>query len=422
MSTPPAPSFIACAVSRTESVSAQQPVPGMSRAGSIPPATSRSSSSTFSSVESELASEFVPNTARPTSCEASQRHWRTKRSGSGEGPSRLKPHHPRPEGSSMIRRSIPRRDVLKIGLAGAGIAALGVPPAWGRSPVKGTQVTAVLYAAHLVAEAGGYFKKESVDVELLTSPAGARSAQMLAAAQVNYVLGDTSHSQRLTEQGKPTVVLFVTDQKCPYANIQTRKDLQEAGLTSLDKLATMKPKSGGKWKAGATAVGSGTWLYGNFILRSHPIADGKTLNDLVEWIGVGGVKSGLGALKTEKIDLNMATPEVIIQGDAEGYGALLFDVREDKQWLPVFKGPISATGSYALKTTTQTLKDETQAYVTAVYKAVQWMKAAPIEDIAKLLDRYGDTMGLAPESIRKALAWYKPVWTYDMEIGRASCR
>jgi len=314
----------------------------------------------------------------------------------------------------MIRRSIPRRDVLKIGLAGAGIAALGVPPAWGRSPVKGTQVTAVLYAAHLVAEAGGYFRKESVDVELLTSPAGARSAQMLAAAQVNYVLGDTSHSQRLTEQGKPTVVLFVTDQKCPYANIQTRKDLQEAGLTSLDKLATMKPKSGGKWKAGATAVGSGTWLYGNFILRSHPIADGKTLNDLVEWIGVGGVKSALGALKTEKIDLNMATPEVIIQGDAEGYGALLFDVREDRQWLPVFKGPISATGSYALKTTTQTLKDETQAYVTAVYKAVQWMKAAPIEDIAKLLDRYGDTMGLAPESIRKALAWYKPVWTYDM--------
>jgi hypothetical protein len=84
MSTPPAPSFIACAVSRTESVSAQQPVPGMSRAASIPLATRRSSSSTFSSVESELASELVPNTARPTSCESSQRHWRTKRSGSGE--------------------------------------------------------------------------------------------------------------------------------------------------------------------------------------------------------------------------------------------------------------------------------------------------------------------------------------------------
>ena len=32
----------------------------------------------------------------------------------------------------------------------------------------------------------------------------------------------------------------------------------------------MKPKGGGKWKAGATAIGSGTWMYGNFILRSQP--------------------------------------------------------------------------------------------------------------------------------------------------------
>ena len=194
----------------------------------------------------------------------------------------------------MIRRSIPRRDVLKIGLAGVGVAAPRRPPAWGRSPVKATQVTAVLYAAHLVAEAGGYFKKEGVDVELLTSPAGARSAQMLAAARSTTCWATARTPQRLTEQGKPTVILFVTDQKCPYANIQTRKDLHRGGLTSIDKLATMKPKDGGKWKAGATAVGSGTWMYGNFILRSHPIGGGKTLNDLVEWIGVGGVKSALG--------------------------------------------------------------------------------------------------------------------------------
>src|SRR5215510_11027622 len=75
---------MACAVSRTESGSAQWPVPGIMRAGSSPAPTSRSSSSTFSSTESELASELVPKTARPTFCPRSQRHWPTKRSGSGE--------------------------------------------------------------------------------------------------------------------------------------------------------------------------------------------------------------------------------------------------------------------------------------------------------------------------------------------------
>jgi hypothetical protein len=58
----------------------------------------------------------------------------------------------------MIRRTVCWRDVLKIGLVGSGVAALGARPAWGRSPVKATQVTAVLYAAYLVAEAGGFFK------------------------------------------------------------------------------------------------------------------------------------------------------------------------------------------------------------------------------------------------------------------------
>ena len=309
---------------------------------------------------------------------------------------------------------VSRRDVLKIGVATAGAVALGARPSWGRAPVKGTQVSSVLYAAHLVAESGGFFKKENVEVELLTSPAGARSAQMVAAGQVHYVLGDTSHPQRLTEQGKPTVVLFVTDQKCPYANIGVRKDLHAAGLTSIDKLATMKPKDGGKWKAGATAIGSGTWMFGNFILRTRSIGSGKTLNDLVEWIGVGGVKSALGALKTEKIDLNMSVPEAIIQAEEGGYGAVLFDVREDKQWLPVFKGPISATGSYALKTTTDSLKDETQAYVTAVYKAVQWLKGAAPVEIAQALERYQDGMGLDRATIVKSLEFYKPVWTYDM--------
>jgi NitT/TauT family transport system substrate-binding protein len=314
----------------------------------------------------------------------------------------------------MMRFS--RRDVLKVGVAGAA-ALLGPRRGDARAAVKATQVTSVLYAAHLVAEAGGFFKKEGVEVELLTSPAGARSAQMVAAGQVHYVLGDTSHPQRLTEQGKPTVILFVTDQKCPYANIETRKDLRAAGLTAIDKLATMKARDG-KWKAGATAVGSGTWLYGNFILRSHSIGGGKTLNDLVEWIGVGGTKAGLGALKTEKIDLLMSVPEVIIEAESQGFGALLFDVREDKQWLPVFKGPVSATGSYTLKTTTQNLKDETQAYVNAVHKAVQWLKGASPSEIGGGLERYLDTMGMSKDTVTRAAEWYKHVWTYDMVFTR----
>lgn len=243
---------------------------------------------------------------------------------------------------------------------------------------------------------------------------------MVAAGQVHYVHGDSAHPQRLTEQGKPTVILLVTDHKCPYANIVVRKDLHQAGLTSIEKLGTMAPPGGKKWKAGVTAIGSGTWLYGNFILRSYAAGPGKTLNDLVEWIGVGGLKSGMGALKTAKIDLNMALPETILESEAQGFAKLLFDVRDDKQWLSVFKGPISAMASYTLKSTTQNLKDETQAYVTAVYKAVRWIKGASPGEIAQAIEKFQDTMGLSKESIVKAIEWYKPVWSYDLVFSKAN--
>src|SRR4051812_27206935 len=51
----------------------------------MPACTNRSSRSILSSTESEFASLFVPNTARPEQpCSSSQRQWRTYRSGSGD--------------------------------------------------------------------------------------------------------------------------------------------------------------------------------------------------------------------------------------------------------------------------------------------------------------------------------------------------
>jgi NitT/TauT family transport system substrate-binding protein len=318
-----------------------------------------------------------------------------------------------------VARVWSRRDVLRVGVtSGAGLAlAGGAGRGWGRSPAKAAHVTNVLYAAHLVAESNGFFQKEGVGVELVNSPAGARSAQMLAAAQVDYVLGDTSHPQRLTEQGKPALILFVTDRKCPYANILVREELHRAGLTSLEKLVAMQPADR-KWKVSVTAIGSGTWLYGCFILRSRPAGDGGTLNDRVEWIGTGGTKASLGALKTGRIDLSMAVPEAIFEAQAQGIGRVIFDVRDDAQWLSVFKGPISASGSYALRATVESRREQTQAYVTAVYRTVQWLRSASPEQVARALEPYYELMGLSRESVVKSVAWYKEVWTYDLVFTR----
>ena len=63
-----------------------------------------------------------------------------------------------------------RRDVLKIGLGSTAALALGARPVSAGAAMKATQVTSVLYAAHLVAETNGLSKTESVEVDMLTSP------------------------------------------------------------------------------------------------------------------------------------------------------------------------------------------------------------------------------------------------------------
>src|SRR6266404_6431512 len=57
----------------------QQPVPGIMRDGSTPAATSSSSNIARSSIDSEFASLFVPNTASPQFCESSHLQCAMKR-------------------------------------------------------------------------------------------------------------------------------------------------------------------------------------------------------------------------------------------------------------------------------------------------------------------------------------------------------
>jgi hypothetical protein len=61
----------------------QQPVPGIMRDGSTPAATSSSSSIARSSIDSEFASLFVPNTASPQFCDSNHLQCAMNRCRSG---------------------------------------------------------------------------------------------------------------------------------------------------------------------------------------------------------------------------------------------------------------------------------------------------------------------------------------------------
>src|SRR5258706_10844670 len=59
----------------------------------------------------------------------------------------------------------------------------------------------------------------------------------------------------------------------------------------------------------ATAIGSGTYVYGVYVFKQTRAADGKPVNDHVEWVGGGASQTMLGGLKAGKFDAIMAVPE-----------------------------------------------------------------------------------------------------------------
>ncbi|HEX7928418.1 MAG TPA: ABC transporter substrate-binding protein [bacterium] len=323
-----------------------------------------------------------------------------------------------------LRLNLTRRQLLQASaVAGIGLAV----SATGRT-VHGQQkkeekfltlshsVNTTVYAPHMVAQELGYFKDLGLNCTFVVPGGGARVAQVLAGGQAGFGLGDSNHPIKISEKGKPCLMLFGTDLRCSYANVVVRKELFDKGLNTVEKLASMKREDGSPRVIAATAIGSGTWVYGNVVLSGYK-SGGKPVNDQVKWTSGGSSTTMLGGLKSGQFDAIMAVPIWMDTAKAQGFGVPLYDVTSDKAWNEVFGGPVPATVGMALKSTMDADKEMTQDYVTAIYKSMQWMKANKPEEIyEKIGPKYMGTF--KKEEVIAEIVYYKAIFNYTLAISK----
>jgi len=212
-------------------------------------------------------------------------------------------------------RALTRRQLLA-GAAAAGLASArperpGAQPRPAPTPITlSHSISTFVYAQHLVAREKRFFEDEglSADRGFIVPGGGAKVVQALAAGQAMFALGDSNHPLKISEKGKDAIILFATDTRCSYANIVARKELFDRGVKSVEALADEK-LVGRKAVIAATAIGSGTHVYGVYVLKNTKGSDGKPANDHVEWVGGGASTTMLGGLKAGKFDAIMAVPE-----------------------------------------------------------------------------------------------------------------
>jgi NitT/TauT family transport system substrate-binding protein len=311
---------------------------------------------------------------------------------------------------------VTRRRFLQAASAVVGLA--GIPRfAWaaGRPITVAHSVSTFVYGQHLVAREKKFFEDEGVSVGNFVVPGGgARVVNAVTAGQALFGLGDSNHPLKATEKGRETTMLFTTDTRCSYANVVARKELVDKGVKSVEQLADQK-LVGRKAVIAATAVGSGTYVYGVYVLKGAKAADGKPVNDHVEWVGGGASTTMLGGLKAGKFDAIMAVPEWEWAAEDEGFGKTIYDVLDEKAWNRVFGGPIPVTVGYALRETLEKSPDLAQAYVNACYRAQQWIRKAKDEEVVELVWKpYMDTF--KREIVLRSVKYYKTIFDWDFAI------
>ena len=237
-------------------------------------------------------------------------------------------------------------------------------------------VSTFVYGQHLVAKEKKLFEEEGAAVPSFIVPGGgAKVAQVLAAGQAMFALGDSNHPLKITEKGKDALILFATDTRCSYANIVVRKELFDRGVKSVEALGDAK-LVGRQAVVAATAIGSGTYVYGVYVLKGLKAPDGKPVNEHVEWVSGGGATTMLGGLKAGKFDAIMAVPEWQWAAEEEGFGTPIYDVQDEKAWTRVFGGPIPVTVGYTLRETIEKSPDRVQGYVNACSTSRTWTPTA----------------------------------------------
>jgi len=313
-----------------------------------------------------------------------------------------------------------RREFLKVtGLAGGFAAATPWAPTAAAQGLKSItashSVSTFVYGQHLVAAQKKFFEDEGVRTPDFVVPGGgAKVVQALAAGQVQFALGDSNHPLKITEKGKDALMIFATDTRCSYANIVVRRELWDRGVKTVEALADPK-LIGRKAVVAATAIGSGTYVYGVYVLQNTKGPDGRPVNEHVDWVGGGASTTMLGGLKAGKFDAIMAVPEWQAAAVEEGFGTPLYDIRDEKAWNRVFGGPIPVTVGYVLKETIEKSPDLVQAYVNANYRAQQWIRKAKDDEVTDLLWKpYMDTF--KREVVLESVRYYRTIFDWDFVI------
>ncbi len=275
-----------------------------------------------------------------------------------------------------------RRSALTI-IAGSGaLLSAGRASAEARSGRVIYPVAVPIYQSQFVADRAGFFKDAGLDCKLIQGGSGVKTREIIASSQGDIGIGDVTHPMQLSNHGRAGRILMPTDTRSSSVMFIIRKDLWDQGITTLEKLTEWKRPDGRKPIVSVSSLGGTNHVWSSYYMETMGLAEKVT------WIGTGNVDTMLGSLKTKQVDVLVSSLSLLNNSMEQGWGTLLFDGTDETIWNKYIGGKVPVTGHFTVQSTIDKDPPKMQAFVTALWRAAQWIKAHSPDEIYEMIEPY----------------------------------
>ncbi|MGC1562862.1 MAG: ABC transporter substrate-binding protein [Bradyrhizobium sp.] len=275
-----------------------------------------------------------------------------------------------------------RRSALTI-IAGSGACiAAGYARADAKSGRAIYPVAVPIYQTQFVADRIGYFKDAGLDCKLIQGGSGVKTREIIASSQGDVGIGDVTHPMQLSNHGRAGRILMPTDTRSSSVMFIVRKDLWDRGITTLERLTEWKRPDGRKPIVSVSSLGGTNHVWSSYYMETMGLVEKVT------WIGTGNVDTMLGSLKSKQVDALVSSLSLLNDSMEQGWGTLLFDGTDEAVWNKYIGGKVPVTGHFTVQSTIDKDPPRMQAFVTALWRATQWVKTHSPEEVYDAIEPY----------------------------------
>jgi NitT/TauT family transport system substrate-binding protein len=307
---------------------------------------------------------------------------------------------------------ITRRSALTIMAGGGTYLGGGRARAEAKSGRAIYPVAVPIYQSQFVADRIGYFKEADLDCKLIQGGSGVKTREIIASSQGDVGIGDVTHPMQLSNHGRAGRILMPTDTRSSSVMFIIRRDLWDQGITTLEKLTEWKRPDGRKPIVSVSSLGGTNHVWSSYYMETLGLAEKVT------WIGTGNVDTMLGSLKSKQVDVLVSSLSLLNESMEQGWGTLLFDGTDETVWNKYIGGKVPVTGHFTVQSTIDKDPPKMQAFVTALWRATQWIKAHSPDEVYDAIEPYVGSTSRAANILE--ITALKKVADYEGVVDAAS--